>query len=203
MKKTKQKILASALQLFNQHGIADVSIRQIAKECGISHGNLIYHFKTRAEIVQGLHDQLFAHAIQINQDIDVDQFDIRQLFQATRDGFEVVYDYRFFFYDLLYISKTIPPLREVLIQIEKVRAEMYRKVISLSVKHKLLRKAEYDGEYEQLIQRIKIFSDHWISSAAIYEDKSRDQIIQEYARLFMGHFYPYLTKKGKEGYWDR
>lgn len=198
MGNTKEKILAAALELFNNQGVADVSIRHVAKETDISHGNLIYHFKNKSEIVEGLHQQLFEHAARINQNIRAESLDISQLYQSTQVGFEVVYDFRFLFYDLLYISKTFPGMRETLILVEKVRSEMYGKVIHLSIKNELLRAAEYEGEYEQLIRRIKIFSDHWLSSAAIYENKPKEQVISEYAGLLMNHFYPYLTGKGKE-----
>jgi len=45
MSATKQKILKQSLQLFNELGISNVSLRDIADEAGISVGNLQYHFK--------------------------------------------------------------------------------------------------------------------------------------------------------------
>ena len=199
MAKTKQKILDQALKLFNQQGgVADVSIRQIAKEMGISHGNLIYHYKTKAEVIQGLHELLLAHALTINQNLDRQNFDISKLHEATLQGFEIVYEFRFLFYDLLYISNSYPKMRKTLIEVEKVRSEMYADIINLSIQNGLMREPEYQLEYEQLIKRIKIFSDHWISSASIYEQGEKHEIIGEYSRLFMSHFYPYLTEKGKE-----
>lgn len=200
MGNTKLKILEKACELFNQHGIADVSIRQIAKEIGISHSNLIYHFKDKSAIVHGLHGQLLDNAINLNQKIEVERFDIHYLFETTKTGFEIVYRFRFFFYDLLYIVKTIPDMRATLIQIEKTRAMMYDQVIQLSIKNKLLRAPDYLGEYDQLIQRIKIYSDHWLASAAIYEDRPIEEIVIKYSKLFMGHFYPYLLAEGKKVY---
>ena len=197
MKKTKDKILAAALKLFNKQGVAGVSIRQIAKETGISHGNLIYHFRNKEEIIQGLHAQLLEHAIKINSKIDRVNFDISGLYDATYNGFNVVYDFRFMFFDLLYIVNTDPLMRTSLMEVEKIRSAMYSEVIALSIDHGLMRKGEYSGEYEELIKRIKIYSDHWITSAAIYEKLKKDALIREYANLFMGHFYPYLTVKGK------
>jgi hypothetical protein len=38
MKKTKEKILDTALRLFNQEGLANIKLRRIATEMGISQG---------------------------------------------------------------------------------------------------------------------------------------------------------------------
>lgn len=52
--KTRERILACALDLFNQHGEPNVSTLQIATELGISPGNLYYHFHGKEPLVLGL-----------------------------------------------------------------------------------------------------------------------------------------------------
>ena len=51
---TRQKILNTAKQLFNERGINEVSIADIASSVGISKGNLTYHFARKEAIVQPL-----------------------------------------------------------------------------------------------------------------------------------------------------
>jgi len=48
---TQLRILRAALDLFNEHGSAAVSANRIAARCGISKGNLQYHFHTKREII--------------------------------------------------------------------------------------------------------------------------------------------------------
>ena len=198
MSKTKQKILDSAILLFNQNGVANVSIRQIAKEAAISHGNLIYHYPNKESIVLGIHEKLLEQAVQLNQLIDPKKFDIKELHTITKTGFEIVLQFRFLFFDLLYISNTMPKMREILREVEKTRSDMYMSVIQLSIKNSLMRGEEYDGEYVQLIHRIKIFSDHWITSSAIYDTHVDQHSIGKYAELLLSCFYPYLTPEGKK-----
>lgn len=198
MNKTKEKILVEARKLFNEQGIADVSIRQIAKAAGISHGNLLYHFKSREEVVGALHGQLLHEAMTINEQLSQTDFDLLTSLQSTVQGFSIVYQYRFFFYDLLYISRTDPHMRATIQQVENMRLHMYKELILQSIRKGIMRDEEFASEYEGLIKRIRIFSDHWVTSAAIYNHGSEEVVIRSYARLLAEHFYPYLTSSGKE-----
>ena len=52
--KTAQKILLTALTLFNEHGENTVTSVDIAIELDISPGNLYYHFKGKDSLVNAL-----------------------------------------------------------------------------------------------------------------------------------------------------
>jgi len=51
---TQTRILDASLELFNQNGSAAVSTNRVAAHCGISKGNLHYHFRNKQEIVRAL-----------------------------------------------------------------------------------------------------------------------------------------------------
>jgi len=57
---TKNKIVRVSINLFNELGLANVRLQQIADEAGISVGNLAYHFKNKEAIVSQVYEQLFA-----------------------------------------------------------------------------------------------------------------------------------------------
>jgi AcrR family transcriptional regulator len=54
---TQLRILQAALELFNEHGTAAVSSNRIAERCGISKGNLQYHFRNKREIIYAVFQQ--------------------------------------------------------------------------------------------------------------------------------------------------
>lgn len=51
---TKQDIMACARRLFEEHGYNGVSMREIARELGISVGNLTYHFKKKENLLEAM-----------------------------------------------------------------------------------------------------------------------------------------------------
>lgn len=200
MNKTKEKILKVSLKLYNDHGVSNVSVRHISKEATISHSNLIYHYPDHESIVLNLHELMLQKAIELNKEMKHAVISLKELYETTKAGFSVVYDFRFFFNDLKYICHTFPKVRHVLISVEQIRSSMYRQLISHLIEFKLMREEEFKDEYAQLITLIKIFGDHWLVSSDIYDNCSKKDKIEKYSLLLMSFFYPYLTVKGKKEY---
>lgn len=55
-----RKVLKAALQLFSRQGFRATSMRQIAKRCRLSVGNLYHHFGSKEAIFQRLIDEYWA-----------------------------------------------------------------------------------------------------------------------------------------------
>ncbi|MFN7064846.1 MAG: TetR/AcrR family transcriptional regulator [Aquificaceae bacterium] len=53
-KNTKEKILEASLKLFSQKGIRETTIKDIAKEVGVTEGAIYRHLESKEEIVLGL-----------------------------------------------------------------------------------------------------------------------------------------------------
>ncbi|MFZ1751410.1 MAG: TetR/AcrR family transcriptional regulator [Saprospiraceae bacterium] len=197
MNKKKELLLKIAQRLFTKYGVAEVSLRQIAAEAGISHSNLIYHFPSKNDLIIALHHQLMEKAIELNLHIQAASHPLEGLLHSTQIGFTILYEYRFLMIDLPHILRDNKILHNTFLDLEKLRAEMYSIEIQKAVDQNLMRQELYKGEYDELIERIKIFSDAWIASSAIYDSTEKNNIIEKYVKLFMGFFYPYLTDKGR------
>ncbi|MEN0048812.1 MAG: TetR/AcrR family transcriptional regulator [Bacteroidota bacterium] len=200
MKKTKEKILSTAHRLFNEQGVANVSLRKIAEEMGISHSNLIYHFKSKNEIIEQLHLQILAAAQAGNQQFREQKSSLLKLRNTIGSGFQVLYEYRFFMLDLNYILRENEQLHAFFLEVEALRAKIYQDAIEEFISNGLMRAAIYPKEYEQLIERIRIFSDFWIASSEIYNTEQPTVIIEKHVQLFMSLFFPYLTEEGRAQY---
>lgn len=61
---TRERIIDTALTLFNSQGYGAVTTAALAAECGMAEGNLWYHFKTRGALLDAI-SQRFAAAIEL------------------------------------------------------------------------------------------------------------------------------------------
>ena len=198
MNRNKSKIRNTAIALYNREGVSTVSIRQLAREVGISHSHLMYHYPTQEDLLLALHDLLLQKAKDLHKDMAPDESPLKALYETTKTGFYVVHDFRFFFLELQYICSSFPRVKEVLRKVEEVRSDMYRHTIALMKAKDILRNEEFENEFDYLINRIKIFSDHWLESSSIYDECTTEEKINKYSYLLIQHFYPYLTQKGKD-----
>lgn len=104
--KTKQKILHTAITMFNEHGFSRVSLRDIADQMKISPGNLTYHYRNRDDLLKAIYEQMFNEMeVFFGQEIS-DPMEI--LFGLPLQSRTFTYQYRFFFADLRAIIQEFP-----------------------------------------------------------------------------------------------
>ncbi len=63
--KTREGILKSALDLFSEKGVAETSLQDIAKKAHVTRGAVYWHFESKAQIFDALHDNLNTSFTQI------------------------------------------------------------------------------------------------------------------------------------------
>jgi AcrR family transcriptional regulator len=56
---TKQKIVESALKLFEERGFDQTTMRLIAEDAGVSVGNAYYYFRSKEDLMQAYYQSLF------------------------------------------------------------------------------------------------------------------------------------------------
>lgn len=57
--KTRDRIVITALGLFNEQGYGAVTTAALASACGIAEGNLWYHFKTRQALLDAIGERFY------------------------------------------------------------------------------------------------------------------------------------------------
>ena len=116
-RRTAERILEAALDLFNRHGEPNVSTSAIAAQLGISPGNLYYHYPAKEGLVNAL-SQRHAQDLQPLLDCAKTVRDMAAAQALLQTLFERLWDYRFLYRDtndLLSRNRTLEALlRQVL-----------------------------------------------------------------------------------------
>jgi hypothetical protein len=55
----------------------------------------------------------------------------------------------------------------------------------------------FDGEYEGLNERIRVYSDYWIASSAVYQEDPT-KAVEKYSSLLVEMFFPYFTEEAQQ-----
>lgn len=96
---TRERILATALQLFNENGERNVTTATIAKNLGISEGNLWYHFRTKRDLVFALFGQLETAVDENLSRLPQANAELKDHLRYAARAFEYLWEYRFLFRD--------------------------------------------------------------------------------------------------------
>ncbi|WP_051279957.1 TetR/AcrR family transcriptional regulator [Hellea balneolensis] len=109
--KTKEKILKTALGLFNNEGESAVSSVDIASVIGISPGNLYYHYKGKDEIIVELFADYEEEIRQVLGSPVREPLKLEDNWVYLYIIFEEIFDFRFFYKNQSELIDRIPALR--------------------------------------------------------------------------------------------
>lgn len=104
-KDTRQLILDTSHKLFTTYGYTATSMRQIAKACGVSVGNLCYYFKKKEDLLMDYHNELY--------------FTSLECLSRVQDGLEPWCGYIATEYSFLY-QCSVPPVRKLYLDVINV-----------------------------------------------------------------------------------
>jgi AcrR family transcriptional regulator len=97
---TRNNILQKAIDLFNEHGTATVSLNALAEALGISTGNLQYHYRSKAEIIRSILEIMFNDWNAVYRELGTESFNMDTLRHTLRINFDLIWKYRFFYREL-------------------------------------------------------------------------------------------------------
>ena len=196
---TKTKIKNSAIHLFNTQETLSVTTNHIAKEAGISPGNLYYHYKNKEEIVTDLYLDLSKRFEEINsfENILLSSNPIKVLDDTFELMGEIFYEYRFLLRDSMVLIALYPSFKENFVRNQEKRIKQIESLLQFLLKENII---QYE-ENINLERRAKMhwfITAYWQSFASSTGNVSRESIKEAKEIFFEFLIYPFLTQKGKE-----
>lgn len=193
--KTRERILHTSLELFNELGEPNVTTLLIADEMEISPGNLYYHFKSKGDIL----NELFAwyeRDILPLLDVPGDAMDIEDQWFFLHLIFETIARYRFLYKDLI----------NVLGKYEKLNTRFQRIIgrkreASLTILENLRSQHFIEAnsqEIEALSENIVLTATFWLDYALIAHSKQENNALARGVYQVISLVAPYLAQEQRE-----
>ena len=179
---TQLRILQAALELFNECGTAAVSCNRIAERCGISKGNLQYHFRNKREIILAVFQQAIS---------EMDAGWYRDHLAPTLDHMATMYvrqlqlilKYRFFYREMADLLRQDPQLRLRFAENRERRMRDLEKFMLTLQARGLMRFPPDSGRLRAIIDVTWIMNENWLNYLD-YHDRpvTVESILEGYAQ---------------------
>jgi len=197
--KTKDKIIAKAIEMYNISGITNVSSRDVSKELGISHGNLEYHFKNKTVLLNAIYEKMsedISHVYRA-EDMNIDPL---EHFQNLLNELEKLQEtYSFFNLDVIEIARKYPEVKLKLDSTLHLRKNQTAVILSRFIDSAYFKPEIEQGYYQRLQHVIRILITFWKSQEEILVSFSSAKT-NEMSQHIWDLLIPHMTEKGYEVY---
>ena len=191
---TKQKILNSSVKLFNEIGIANVRLQQIANETGISAGNLAYHFRNKEAIIVAINEELHDEVSEILSNYRVFP-NLIDFDNQLNKYYAFLEKFPFYFIDALEIERNYPDIGYLRrLQVAKMIRQI-RKRFDFNRQRGLMIEEPRKNLYNSVADTIWVLITFWMPQNLI-RGGNHTLKPEEFKEMIWNQMYPYFTEKG-------
>lgn len=198
--KTKDRILDTARDLFNQRGVSEVPLRTISDEMGISYGNLCYHFPKKDDLILALYHEMQQNLSEEVSKLQSEILGFDFMVYSLRTMLETYEHYRFVWLDLPQLIRKFPAVREHAKRQYRIRLQVCREIYGFLILGGYLRPEHFPGHYDMLAENMLMILNHWVVDAEIYYEGPQGDRVDHYLALIYRFVSASLTRKGAEAF---
>ena len=190
---TRQKILDTALRLFNQDGTAEISTNHIAEACGISPGNLYYHYRNKQEIIRELFQRMYAvwdKGLPMPQDRAPTLDDLKTVVQTN---YQIIWEYRFAYRELVALLHQDTELRQGFLAVRQRGFDGFYRLFSAFVAGGVFRSPDDLKILNDLQEVCWLISEFWITNLEVNGRNVDEAAMQRGVSLMLRVLQPYLA----------
>jgi len=191
--KTKDKILAAAVYLFNQYGLPNVKLQNIADECNISVGNLAYHFQYKEDLINRIADNINAdisplvtNEIQFPLLIDFDN-------QLSK-YYALINQFAFFFLDVVELERSYPMIHERRVKYINMMIDQIYQWINENVQKGIFQKEIHADQHVHTAHAIWMIISFWLTQRKVLSTSGLDE--EKFKIVVWNQLLPSFTKVG-------
>jgi AcrR family transcriptional regulator len=195
-RRTRERILALSLRLFNEFGEPNITTTIIAEQMGISPGNLYYHFRNKDDIVNSIFGQF---ELEINRMLAFPEGrrpNMEDVWRYLRLTFELIWRYRFFYRDL---NDLLSRNRTLELQFKQILAHKVKVAKELCEGLRAERGLQAsDPEINALANNMVVVATYWLSYEYVFnprqytEPKAMSEALSRGCHQVLSLIAPYL-----------
>ena len=194
--KTKESIRKKALELFNEKGVRNVTLREVAKALNRAYGNITYHYPNKEQLVSALYDDLVAELQGVSGKMGTSGHSLlRSMLEAPRQTFQLSFKYIFLFMDFVEIRRSFPALGKRIDESNEVRMQQMRGLLVQLQKEGKLRQDLWEPELDYLMELSGAMRTFFFLQLHP-EDLKRKDLEEEYVDYVNRLLIPYLSPEG-------
>lgn len=163
----RNKILETAIQLFNKNGYASVTMRDIAGALNISPGNLTYYFKKKEDIISSISQMQCDEHKGNNYSEDVTVEGLNKLFKIM---IEHQKKYFFYFYNITELPRMYPEIAETQVRVKSEFYNLYRGIFRNFVQKGIMKEENKVGAYDDLSFAVLSMLMFWVQQTSLEND---------------------------------
>lgn len=199
--KTKDRILATSLLMFNDVGEPNVTTLDIATELDISPGNLYYHFKGKDAIIDRLFDSFEGEMNDLQVLDPLAEEALLDMWAYLQLSFEVIARFVFLYRDIADLLARYPDIRRRFNRIlARQRASLHVLCEAMRADDVLRASSE---EVEYLVDHLTMTMAFWMNYQRVQSDPTEfAPDLLECASRVIRLLLPYLDPDSREGLAD-
>ena len=194
---TRQRILASAIALFNAMGLVNVRLQHISDDTIISLGNITYHYKTKDDIIEAIWE-----AVQQEQITLLTEFRTLPLFEDIERymaaAFALQQKYMFFYQDTLEVVRAYPKVGVAHRQHVQWQVQQLSMMFKFNEARGVFVPEPQPAFYADLADRWLWLLDNWIHRQSIMNKDTGDYVA--FAKVLWSVLMPAFTAQGHMEY---
>jgi AcrR family transcriptional regulator len=182
-KVTQLRILQAALELFNAEGTAAVSASRIAERCGISKGNLQYHFPNKRDVVFAIF-QLAIGEMNAGWYRDHLEPTLEHMAAMFVRQLQLIVKYRFFYRELADLLRQDPLLRHRYAENRERRLKMIEQFMQALTGRGLMHLPQDERRLRSIVEVTWILSENWVNCIEFQDRQmSADTMLEGYTAI--------------------
>lgn len=195
---TARRILEHARRAFNERGVGAVGMREIAREMGLSPGNVSYHFPTKEALVFTLIQEGHAQNNALVSAAAAATAGFEQVDATLRAIMRRDLENRWLLRDYVGLLLALPALRPLHEEMQRARAGRVETIVARLVAAGLLDAERVRRRLGPLRQQLFTQVFFWLPSAvASAPDRDPADSLDVHARAALALFLPYCTPSGR------